>query len=321
MREPLAALLLACASVVAGGLPAQAEDEPPPWAYVVNPPDFKPAPDDGKPRHVPDSEVTFTVAQTRDRFFAPDWHPGDHPPLPEIVARGRRPDVLACGFCHRADGPGGPENASLAGLPAGYILQQMADFKSGARTSSMLKRSPPALMTSLAKAATDPEIAAAAAYFSALKPRAAIKVVETDTVPKTFVAGWFLADARTGEREPIGQRIIEIPEDLEQFENRDARSHFLAYVPAGSIAKGRALAEGGDGRIPPCATCHGPQLTGVGDVPRIAGRSPTYLVRQLYDFKHGARAGIASAPMQGVVDQLTIDDMIAAAAYAASLPP
>jgi cytochrome c553 len=120
---------------------------------------------------VPDSASVYTVPQTRDRFSAPDWHPEDHPKMPAVVMQGRKPDVFACGFCHRADGPGGPENASLAGLPAAYIAQQMADFKSGARTTSVPVRSPPMLMLNVAKAASDAEIQEAAAYFSSLKPR------------------------------------------------------------------------------------------------------------------------------------------------------
>src|ERR1700719_1255108 len=191
---------------------AQAADVPPTWAYAVNPPDFKVKPDDGTPRHVPDSTAAFTVTQARDMFFAPDWHPSDHPPLPDIVARGRKPDVMACGVCHRADGPGGPENAGIAGLPAPYIVQQMADFKSGARTTSVPQRAPPQAMIKTAKGITDAEIEQAAAYFSGLKPRAVIKVVETATVPKSRVAGWFLTVLPSGETEPIAGRIIEIPE-------------------------------------------------------------------------------------------------------------
>ncbi len=115
---------------------------------------------------------------------------------------------------------------------------------------------------------TDAEVQAAAAYFSALKPRSNIRVVETDTVPKTFVAGWFLAASNTGEKEPIGQRIIEVPEDLEQFENRDPRSQFIAYVPIGSIAKGAALVStGGEGKTLQCAICHGQDLKGLGGIP------------------------------------------------------
>jgi len=322
MRGLAALLYLVCLMFLATGVAVRGQEGPPSWAYPVNPPDFKPSPDDGQLRHVPDSAAAFSVGQTRDRFFAPDWHPADHPPLPEIVAHGRKPDVLACGFCHRADGPGGPENASLAGLPAAYILQQMADFKSGARATSVPERLPPNLMISLAKAATDSEIKEAAAYFSSLEPRAAIKVVETDTVPKTYVAGWFLADPKSGEKEPIGQRIIEVPEDLQQFENRDARSRFIAYVPVGSIENGKAIVTGTrGGKTIQCGICHGPELKGLGAIPGIAGRSPSYIVRQLYDFQHGARAGVGSALMKGVVAKLTIDDMVAIAAYATSLKP
>ena len=208
--------------------PAHAQDAPPAWAYPVNPPDFKPEPDDGEARHVPDSAAAFTRTQARDLFEALDWHPSDHPPMPDAVAHGRKPDAMACGVCHRADGPGGPENASLAGLPAQYIVGQMADFKSGARTTSVTQRLPPQLMVKTAKAVTDAEIEKAAAYFSGLTPRATIKVVETDKVPKTRVAGWFLAALPGSETEPIAGRIIEVPENLAQFEMRDARSRFIA---------------------------------------------------------------------------------------------
>jgi cytochrome c553 len=301
---------------------AQANDAPPAWAYAVNPLDFKVQPDDGTPRHVPDSTAAFTVTQARDLFFALDWHPSDHPPLPDIVAHGRKPDVMACGVCHRADGPGGPENSGIAGLPAQYIVQQMADYKSGARTTSVPQRIPPQLMIKVAKGITDAEIEQAAAYFSGLTPRAVIKVVETATVPKTRIAGWFLAALPSGETEPIGGRIIEVPEDLERFEMRDARSHFIAYVPPGSIERGRQLTTtGGNGKSAPCTICHGPELNGVGPIPGLAGRSPSYLVRQLYDFQHGTRAGPWSPLMAPNVIKLTLDDMVALAAYAASLAP
>ena len=152
--------------------------------------------------------------------------------------------------------------------------------------------------------------------------RAAIKVVETATVPKTRVAGWFLAALPGGETEPIAGRIIEVPEDLERFEMRDARSHFIAYVPPGSIERGRQLVTtGGSGTSAPCTICHGPDLNGLGPIPSLAGRSPSYVVRQLYDFQHGTRAGPWSPLMASNVINLTLDDMVALAAYAASLPP
>jgi cytochrome c553 len=321
MKAYTALLMLLFAFALAAATTASAES-PPAWAYPVNPPDLKVPPDDGVVRRVPGSDAGYTVTQIRDRFVSPIWHPAETPPQPEIVARGRKPDVYACGFCHRADGPGGPENANLTGLPAAYIVQQMAEFKSGARKSSVPDRGPPTLKASLAKAITDAEVEAAAAYFSSVKPRSIVKVVETDTVPKSYVTGWHLAVAKTGEKEPIGERIIEVPENLEQFANRDTRARFIAYVPPGSIKKGQALATtGGGGKTLQCATCHGPDLKGLGPIPGIAGRSPSYIVRQLYDFKHGTRAGSGSALMKASVEKLTVDDMLVLAAYAASLAP
>jgi cytochrome c553 len=304
-----------------GSSPPASATSFPAWAYPWAP-DFKAAPDDGVPRHVPDSTASFTITQERDLFFVPDWHPEDHPPMPDIVAHGRRPEVRACGSCHRAEGTGGPENASLAGLPAAYIVQQIQDYKSGARKFAGPQRSPSMLMTAIAKAVTDEEAQAAAAYFSSLKPKANIKVVETDTVPLTVIARVFYMVSNDAGSEPIGQRIVEVPVDAAQFEHRDTRSQFLAYVPKGSIAKGEALAKtGGDNVTTPCGTCHGPDLKGVAPAPGIAGRSPSYLVRQLYDFQQHARAGSMGAPMAGVVEKLSHDDMIALAAYVASLAP
>jgi cytochrome c553 len=317
LRRPILALVAAFAA--AASLAAAAD--PPGWAFPVNPPDFKPRVDDGTQRRVPDSTAGYTVTQLRDLFAAPVWHPDDHPPLPPIVAQGRKPAVFACGVCHRADGPGGPENANIAGLPAAYIVQQMADYKSGARTTALPDRAPQKNMIALSKAITDDEVREAAAYFSARTPRQNVRVVETADVPVTVVAGWFLADAKTGLREPIGQRVIEVPENLEQFENRDTRSRFIAYVPPGSIARGEALAAGVPGKTVGCAICHGPDLKGLAGIPPIAGRSPSYAVRQLYDFQTGARNGAAAALMKPVVANLTIEDMIALAAWLSSQKP
>ena len=205
-----AAITFAVALVMPGMVSAQ-DSKPPFWAYTYNPPGFTPPPDDGQPRRVPDSSGSYTVPQTRDQFLAPDWHPGDHPPMPPVVAEGRKPDVYACGFCHRASGPGGPENADIAGLPIAYFVQQMKDYKSGKRSTALPDRIPQAWMISLSKAANDEEIQAAAQYFAAIKPKKVVDVVESETVPKTTVAGWFFVDTKSGEREPIGDRIIELP--------------------------------------------------------------------------------------------------------------
>jgi cytochrome c553 len=299
---------------------AEGADMPPAWAYPISPADLT-APDDGVPRRVPDSSITYTLTQLRDRFIASDWHPEDHPPMPLIVVRGRKPNVFACGFCHRADGPGSPQNAALAGLPAAYIVQQMSDYKSGARTTAVPGRGVQ-MMIDLAKAATDEEIAAAAAYFSVLKPRQHTRVVETNTVPKTFLRSHSYAALPTGEKEAIGKRIIEVPENLEQVTLHDSHARFIAYAPVGSVAKGEVLVKaGGSDKTLACVACHGRELKGAGVIPGIAGRSPSYVVRQLYDFKHGFRAGALAVQMKDVVAKLDEEDMLAIAAYLATQAP
>ena len=325
-REPIevamtrfALAILPLVTIFASPLAAGA-DSPPAWAYPIAPADFT-GPDDGVPRRVPNSSASYTLPQLRDRFIASDWHPEDHPPMPRIVAQGRKPDVFACGFCHRADGPGSPQNSALAGLPAAYIVQQMNDYKSGARTTAVPGRGVQ-LMIDLAKAVTNEEIAAAAAYFSALKPRQHTRVVETDIVPKTFLRSHSYAALPSGEKEPIGKRIIEVPEHLEQVVLHDSRARFIAYVPVGSVARGEALVKtGGDGKTLACAACHGLNLKGAGVIPGIAGRSTSYTVRQLYDLKHGFRVGAFAVQMKDVVANLNEEDMLAIAAYLATQVP
>ena len=303
-----------------------ATHRPPYWAYVVNPPlkvsDNAKKPPDNTRVHVPDSTATFTLAQTLDFFAPPDWHPADHPAMPKIVATGRAREVFACGYCHLPNGQGRPENASLAGLPAAYIAQQMADFKNGLRKSSEPKHGPTTAMIGVAANANDEEIQTAAKYFSALKPRPWIRVVETDIVPRTHIAGWMFVLSTPAETEPIGRRIIETPENLQRTELRDDHSGFIVYVPKGSLKKGEALVKtGGAGKTVPCATCHGPDLKGLDKAPPLAGRSPSYIVRQLYDIQSGARHGAATQVMTSTVTKLAISDMIAIAAYTASLKP
>ena len=316
----LSALGLVLATTVFAS--AFAAGEPlPSWAYPWAP-DVKPAVDDGVARRVPGSAAVYSVTQINDLFAAVVWHPADHAALPGVVALGRKPDLRACGSCHRADGAGGPENASLAGLPAAYIAQQLLDFKSGARKFSGPQRAPSVFMVAVAKAMTDEDIRMTADYFSALKLKATYTVVEATTVPKTYVNRNFATRAVGNDTEALGQRVVEIPVDEEQFEHRDPRSKFIAYVQPGSIAKGESLVKtGGAGTTMACATCHGVDLKGVGPIPGIAGRSPSYIVRQLYDIQQGTRAGAMSVLMKPTVEKLTGDDMNAIAAYLATEQP
>src|SRR5690349_834008 len=271
---------------------ALAQGTPPYWAYPVpKPANGAPASQDNSVlKSLPGTKVRFTEAGVNDRFNVPDWYPKDHPSPPQIVLHGRKPNVFACGYCHLPNGQGRPENASLAGQPADYIVQQVADMRSGARKSSSGKMGSINAMIGVAKASNDAEVKIAADYFAKLKFHKWIRVVETNMVPKTEISSHNMLVKAGSGREPIGKRIIEMPENLDRIELRDPRTGFVAYVPKGAIARGKKLAETGAGAFP-CAACHGPDYKGNGNVPALAGRSPSELVRQLYDFKSGSRNG------------------------------
>jgi cytochrome c553 len=300
--------LVACATI------ALAADELD-WAYPVTP---RPEPLDNLIlKQVPGSARAYTQAQIDDPFNPPDWFPDDHPQMPPIVAQGGKPPVRACAQCHLPSGDGHPESSSLAGLPVPYIMRQMSAFKTGGRKGIRAT-----VMIAIAQAISDADALVAAEYFAALKPGVWTKVIESETVPKSYVGagGMRFADPG-GEKEPIGNRIIVLPQDEARAKSRDPRSGFIDYVPDGSIAKGEALAATGGGKTVPCAICHGQTLKGLGEVPSIVGRPPTYVVRQLNDMKTGARSGISMALMQAVVDKLTMEDMVALAAYLGSRDP
>jgi cytochrome c553 len=312
-----------------------AADGPPGWAYgfppgpapAGTPPAATPTPapqaaPDTSIKHLPASSGAFTIPQIRDAFGPADWYPGDHPPMPDIVSHGRRPDVRACGLCHYPNGKGRPEHAGVAGLPNSYFIQQMLDFRNGDRKSAEPRKTNTNVMITIAKGMTDDEIKAAAEYYGSMKWTPWIKVVETKMVPKTRIAGGMFLTEEGGEKEPLGARIIETPENTEGTELlRDARSGFFAYVPVGSIKKGEALVTTGAGKTTACAVCHGADLKGLGPVPGIAGRSPSYMVRQMFDMQQGARKGMWTDLMKPVVSKLSEDDMLAIAAYTASRMP
>ncbi|HET6906101.1 MAG TPA: hypothetical protein VFH52_04045 [Rhodanobacteraceae bacterium] len=290
------------------------------WAFPLNPPPDPraPKPDMHAPRHVPGSTRTYTIADYDDMFGAPDWFPQDHPPMPHIVAHGSG-DAWACAYCHLPNGQGRPENAPLAGLPAAYIVEQVRAFRGGERVSGRPETAK--WMPAEARNANDADLKLAAEYFSSLHYKPWTRVIESASVPKTHVAHWMLVPDAEGKREPIGDRIIETSTDIARTELRDTRFGFVAYVPPGSIARGAVIASQGTGTAAACESCHGADLRGIGNVPPLAGRSPTYIVRELILFRLGGRANAAAAPMRQGASQLTLRDMIAAAAYAASRRP
>jgi cytochrome c553 len=322
----LAAIFIS--AIALGSLAAQSSPpDSPAWAYGVpnSPP---PAPPAGGPgsrqpdtslKRIPDSPQAFTLAQIRDFFNVADWFPGDHPPLPDVFVHGRAPDVRGCGMCHMPNGKGRPENAPISGLPYAYVVQQLVDFKNDLRTSADPRKTNTTLMIQAAKAMTDDEIKAAAEYLAATKWTPWIRVVEADTIPRMHISGNVFIPTPEGGTEPLGHRIVETPEDPVRFELRDPHSGFVAYAPRNSLAKGAALAASGGNKTVPCTICHGADLNGLGPVPGIAGRSPSYIMRQLWDIKQGSRKGVWSPLMKQVVAGLTQDDMLNLSAYVASL--
>ena len=327
MFRPVIVVVLAFGFVLTGGL--RAAEDPPAWAYNIAPAPppgtapTPPAPDDGTTHRLTGSTGAFTLTQIRDAFGPADWYPGDHPTMPDVVAHGRRPDVRACSLCHMPNGKGRPENAGVTGLPVAYFTQTMADFRNGVRKSAEPRKANTNTMIAIAKGMTDEEIKAAAQYFGSMKWTPWIKVIETNTVPKSRSAGGMFLKVEGGGTEPIGPRLIEMPEDTEHTEAlRDPHSGFLAYVPVGSLKHGEALVKaGGNGKTTACGVCHGADLKGLGPVPALAGRSPSYAARQLYDMQQGARKGIWTELMTPVVSKLTGDDILAISGYLASLAP
>jgi cytochrome c553 len=213
---------------------------------------------------------------------------------------------------------GKSENAHVAGLPVKYFVDQIALMKSGGRKSADPRKANMNEMIQIARLLTDAEIKAAAEYYTSMKWRPWVKVIEAETVPKTRVsaAGLFL-QLDGNETEPLGQRIVEVPEHRDRTERqRDPHAGFLAYVPPGSIARGKALVTTGGGKTTQCAACHGADLQGQGDVPGIADRTASYNMRQLYNYQAGTRK---STLMQPIVSKLSVDDMTAIVAYLASL--
>jgi cytochrome c553 len=293
--------------------PAGADDMD--WAYPATPKGEPP--DNVVLKQMPGSAKQYTQAQIEDPFDAPDWYPDEHPSMPPIVAHGSKPAVQACARCHLPSGDGHPESSSLAGLPAAYAIRQIAAFKNGERKGIRASN-----MNAFAKATSDEDVRAAVEYFAALKPNVWTKVIETETVPKTYVgAGAMRFVVPEGGTEPIGNRIIVVPQDPQRAQARDAHSGFIDYVPTGSLAKGEALVTTGGGRTIPCAICHGSSLKGLGEVPGIVGRPPIYIVRQLHDIQKGNRTGSLVELMKAVVTPLSVDDMVAIAAYLGSREP
>ena len=319
----LAGVMAALLLVLACAAQAQQAGKELTWAYPVPDPAPPAGSGDTGQKKIPGSSRSYTQAQIDDQFNPPDWFPDQHGPLPTVVQKGIQ--AQACGSCHLMSGMGHPESATLAGLPVQYMLRQMEDFKNGLRKDPKAheQSARAARMNIISAGLPEEEMRKAVEWFAALKPEVWYKVVEAQTVPKTWINGGRMRlPLPGGGTEPLGNRIITLPQDPARVESRDPHSGFIAYVPPGSIKKGEALVtNGGSGKTLACAICHGEGLKGLGDVPRLAGIHPIYIVRQLFDFQSGSNTSSAAALMKKVVEKLTEDDMIAIAAYTGSLAP
>src|SRR5262249_46602268 len=120
-------------------------------------------PDNPVQKSLAGSTKKYTAAQINDRSGPPDWYPEDHPPMPDVVAQGKKPNAPACDLCHLTNGAGHPESAGVSGLPVGYMMRQMAEFKSGVRKGM---RAP--IMVTIASARTEEETKAAAEHFASI---------------------------------------------------------------------------------------------------------------------------------------------------------
>ena len=297
----------------------------PDWAYTPPPPPGGPPPpsalpaDDDAAVSIPGTSKTFTRGQLRAQKETMDWYPEDrHGTIPDIARFGKQ-GVRQCTLCHLPDGSGRPENAPISGYHPTYFLQQMQDYRDGLRKSADPRKANTNLMIGFAKVTTREEDIAAADYFGRQPYPRRITVVESKTAPKVRLQGGMhmaVPPNEGGGAVPIpAGEIVEIPDDNLRAEARDTRLTWTAYVPPGTLSRGRQLAAKYQ-----CATCHGANLEGVGPVPPLAGRSPSFAMRQLFDMKTGARRGPWAELMKPLVTAMSVQDLAAVSAFAAATP-
>jgi cytochrome c553 len=270
------------------------------------------------------STLVLSGQQINDMSDAIDWLPATHPSPPATVQRyDAEKKRLPCADCHGLNGKGNVATPDLGGLPRAYIVEQIHEFKSGHRKSSVTDRPTTEEMIGIAGKLSAAELDEAARYFSSLKPPApVVRVVETDQVPRTKAhsLGW-LELIPNGGTEPIGRRVIVVADDFTQQWINDPHALSVAYVPPQAIERGKALAHRTGPGIQACTACHGADLKGSGAIPRLAGRDPAYLARALWDIKSGARNGPAVALMQKPAGAVKEDEIVDLVAYIASLAP
>lgn len=283
-------------------LAAAAAIAPPAWLYPQNMAPETPA-NVATTITVPGSRVTADAAVLHDRAKAVNWFPNDQPPPPARVLKAPA-GQFACAYCHMPNGVGHPQNISISGLPVDYVVAQFAAFRSGQRKAAQAGYIPNGSMTRVAGQVPDAELLDLARYYSRLPYRSLIRVREAALAPKVTASGlvWVRAP---GPAEPIAGRIVELMDDPDDSIRHNPRGRTTAFVPPGSIARGRRIAADLG-----CMACHTQMLGGWGP-----GRSHSYIVRQLLAIRNRARTDPGAETMQPIADQLSLDDMVAVAAW------
>src|SRR5262245_53062363 len=271
------------------------------WAYPVEPPPGSNA--DAAPPSRPINQVMIATTYT------------GLPKMPDAVSKGQ---PLPCLQCHLANGGSHPESAAIAGMSVNYIIEQMHAFRDGDRVDTRTGR-----MVLAAKAISEKDLKEAAEYYAAIGPdrQKWIKTVVGNEVPKgpaPFGGGGFRYHDKEGGTEPLPPgMIVEVAENDDLVRARDQiDGGFVQHVHAEDLALGEKVAAAGA-----CATCHGADYKGAGDVPRLAGQHSLYLIRQLKDMQTGARKDKNVAVMKPIVAKLSDQEMVAVAAYLASKSP
>jgi cytochrome c553 len=106
---------------------------------------------------------------------------------------------------------------------------------------------------------------------------------------------------------------------------RDLNPAPIGGAPRQLVAEGNKIFEDGvpDANVAACAACHGPDATGTGEIPRLAGQLYPYLIKELTNWGKERGQNPAkpdtSAIMSPVAHSLTKPQMEAVAAYVSYL--
>lgn len=94
----------------------------------------------------------------------------------------------------------------------------------------------------------------------------------------------------------------------------------LGGAPKANVASGKKIYEEGIAGtdVPPCASCHGPEADGDGEIPRLAGQLYPYVVKQLANWSK-ERAEKNADVMAPIAHDLTASQIDAVAAYVSYL--